>query len=550
MLYWLLAQTTAPDVEAATLPARLVAERRYDVPWDKWFTIYTWQVAVRALGTLVLLLLLGSIITRVFRKQLIRHQLLRATRLALIVIAIYFCILALHPYRVMDPYDVLGLILNKVFIAVLLWTALRYFDRLVILPLLTRISGGIPSRFIHQIVVAIIGVFVLAGFCSWAFGVEISSFLAGSAVISIVLGLALQETLGNFFSGMVLQASVPFKRGDWVKVGDIEGRVVEMTWRAVMLLTAGNNHTLIPNSAVAKEKIVNFNSPEAITAVTVQVGLDYAIPPNVAKRCLVQAALDVPEVLRFPEPSALLASYDDSSILYKLAFRIDHPESHGAIEEKVRTNIWYRVNQAGINIPFPTRTVELSDTTKRLTAAAESSRALRLQAIRSVPMLAPLGPELQERLADDTRDFLLGAGQALYRQGDPGDSLFILQSGAMGRTIRASVGDGPLRDIDAGEIMAPALTGEGSALAGHARGATLVAKTDVRIIEVDQEHLRNLFTQKPELMKQFSQAVAERQKEIDEMLRKMGAAPAADAGTHAETVLGRMRRLFSFGRGA
>jgi small-conductance mechanosensitive channel/CRP-like cAMP-binding protein len=548
MLHWMLAQTTAPgEVEAKTLQARGLVERTYDVPWDKWIAFHHWQILVRSASVLLLLLLLGSVITRVFRRQLNRNQLLRPTRLVLIVIAVYFCIFSLHPYRLMDPYDVLGLILNKTFVAVLLWTALRYFDRLLILPVLTRISGGVPSRFIHQIVVAVIGVFVLAGFCSWAFGVEISSFLAGSAVISIVLGLALQETLGNFFSGMVLQASVPFKRGDWVRVGEIEGRVVEMTWRAVTLLTAGNNHTLIPNSAVAKERIVNFNAPEAITAVTVQVGLDYSIPPNVAKRCLVQAALDVSEVLRFPEPSALLASYDDSSILYKLLFRIDQPENHGAVEEKVRTNIWYRVNQAGMNIPFPTRTVELSDTGKRLTAAAESSRALRLETIRSVPMLAPLGPELQQRLAAATRDFLLAAGQALYRQGDEGDSLFILQSGTMSRTIRADAGEGPPRDIDAGDVVAPALTGEGSALAGHPRGATLVAKTDVRIIEVDQAHLRDLFTQNPELMKQFSQAVADRQKEIDELLKQMGATPAAGEA-HAETVLGKMRKMFSFGR--
>jgi small-conductance mechanosensitive channel/CRP-like cAMP-binding protein len=548
MLHWMLAQTFPADVEAATQPARGVVERTYDVPWDKWFTFYNWQVGVRSIGALVLLLLLGSIITRVFRNQLNRHQLMRPTRLALVVIAVYACIFAGHPYRMMDPYDVLALILNKSFVAILLWTAVRYFDRLVILPLLARISGGVPSRFIHQIVVAVVSVFVLAGYCSWAFGVEISSFLAGSAVISIVLGLALQETLGNFFSGMVLQASVPFKAGDWVRVGDIEGRVVEMTWRAVTLLTAGNNHTLIPNSIVAKERIVNYNAPSSLTVVSVEVGLDYAIPPNEAKRMLVQAALDVPAVLRAPAPTASLTSYGDSSIVYKVFFRIDRPAEHFGIEETVRSNLWYRVNQAGMSIPFPVRTVELTDTGKRQARAAEAARALRLQAIKSVPMFSSLAAELQEQLSDDTRDFLLGAGQTLYQQGDHGDSLFVLQSGTMTRTIHTEDGGG--RDIDAGDITAPALTGEGSALTGKTRGATLRAKTDVRVIEVDQEHLRGLFTREPALMKQFSEAVAARQTEIEEMLRQMGATPtAAEAETHAETVLSRMRRLFSFGRG-
>src|SRR4029079_17104131 len=130
--------------------------------------------------------------------------------------------------------------------------------------------------------------FLIAGYLHWAFDVDVSSLLAGSAVISIVLGLALQETLGNFFSGMVLQASVPFEPGDWIVIGEgstaVEGRVVEMTWRAVTLLAGDNNNVLIPNSQVARSKITNYHTPTRETARSVSVGLEYSLPPHEARR--------------------------------------------------------------------------------------------------------------------------------------------------------------------------------------------------------------------------------------------------------------------------
>src|SRR6185503_4525029 len=100
--------------------------------------------------------------------------------------------------------------------------------------------------------------FALLIFGSIAFGWDINAFLAGSAVVSIVLGLALQESLGNFFSGLVMQASPPFAIGDWIICGAHEGRVVDMTWRAVTIHTNEDNFILIPNATVAKAEIVNY----------------------------------------------------------------------------------------------------------------------------------------------------------------------------------------------------------------------------------------------------------------------------------------------------
>ncbi len=369
-----LAQTSEP----ATSPAD---STEWHAPWQQWLHVYETQFLVMSLVTLGTIILSYWVLSRIFRKQLQNYELRSATAWGTFATALYFTMLALHPKRMIDHTDIIAVTIHKSFAAVICFVGIRYIDRLVVVPILTRISGGPPSRFIHQIVVTLLSMFVIAGYCSWAFGIEIGALLTGSAVISIVIGLALQETLGNFFSGMVLQASVPFQTNDWIMVGTIEGRVVEMTWRAVTLITPANNYILIPNSVVAKEKIVNYHTPSVSTAVNISVGLDYAIPPNDAKRVLVMAAMDTPGVLSDPAPSVSLASFDDSSIGYKLFFWINEPEMHGAIEQAVRVNVWYRLKQAGFGIPFPVRTLEVTNLEKKQSAMKQSAAASRLPVI-------------------------------------------------------------------------------------------------------------------------------------------------------------------------
>jgi small-conductance mechanosensitive channel len=542
----LLAQIEAPATAPATQTAAVVVDRSYDIPWEKWVTFRSHQQWIGAIAALLLILIVGAVLVRIFKRQLERYQLTRITRWAIIGIAIYSGIALSHPRRILDPYDILSLIINKSFVALMLLVLVRYIDRIIVLPLLTRVSRSAPSRIIHQIIIFTISFFVLAGYISWAFGIEIGSFLAGSAILSIIIGLALQETLGNFFSGMVLQAAVPFKPGDWIQIGDVEGRVIEMTWRAVTVHTLSNNHVLIPNSVVAKDKITNFYAPSLTTGTSIAIGLDYSIPPNEAKRALIQAALDVPGVL--PNPGASLVSFEDSAILYKLNFSVNHPERRGAIEEAVRVNVWYRVNQARYNIPFPIRTVEITDPEKRTLAAHDSAKADRLAAIQKSPLFAALAPDLMEQLAEQTRDFTLAAGQTFYRQNDQGNSLFVLMSGTISSIIRIEEPGQPPRDIDAGDTTAPAVFGEISALTSQPRGATQRAKTDVRAMEIDQSHLKKIFDANPQLMEHFSQAVAKRTEEVKALRDQLGApTPTTEQPSHPDSILHRMKRLFNFG---
>ena len=531
------AQTAAAAVQAT--PAGY-----WKAPWQSWLTFYDYEIAVRSITTLLALVLSWYVLNRIFRGMLRKYDLRRSTAIGAIACILYFTILAAHPMLMTTPNDLIAATIHKLFVAILAAVTIRYVDRLIVVPLLTRVAGGPPSRFIHQIILSVISIFAAAAYCSWAFGIEVGSLVAGSAVISIVIGLALQETLGNFFSGMVLQASVPFQPGDWIQIGEMEGRVVEMTWRAVTLITGANNYVLIPNSTVAKEQIVNYHCPTTAMSANVAVGVDYAVPPNDAKRVLAQAAKDTPGVLADPAPSVALASFDDSAILYKIYFWINEPPKHGSIEQAVRVNIWYRLSQAGYGIPFPVRTVQYANLDKKQAAAKQDAVGARAEAIKRSPLFSEMSPELQEKLAGETRGFDMAAGQVFYRQGEAGNSLFILESGSVEITWKSEETEG--KEVHVADFDAPAVFGEVSAMTGQPRSATYKAKTDTRVIEVDRNHLQGLFSQDPKLAEHFSQLVVERQKLRDELLKKAGVSRSTQqTQAHDQSVLDRMKRLFT-----
>ena len=154
-------------------------------------------------------------------------------------------------------------------------------------------ADRVPDRF-PSIVQDAIVIGMLMLIATFAFG---EKFLATSAVSAVVLGFALQDTFGNAIAGLAIQSEKPFNIGHWVKVGEFEGRVAEVTWRATRLRTKTGNFIVLPNNIVGKEPIINYSEPVAPTRITVQVGASYDAPPNRVKAVIREALANCPLVL-------------------------------------------------------------------------------------------------------------------------------------------------------------------------------------------------------------------------------------------------------------
>src|SRR6266851_2220962 len=150
------------------------------------------------------------------------------------------------------------------------------------------------------------------------FKIDVTALLAVPAVLTVVVGFALQETLGNIFSELTLQISRPFESGDWVRVADKVGRVHGVGWRATTIVTRANEWLDIPNAQLAKDLLFNYGKHAVVEEVS--IGLSYGEPPNRAREVILDVLRDVPDVLRHPEPEILPWEFGEYAIRYRVKY--------------------------------------------------------------------------------------------------------------------------------------------------------------------------------------------------------------------------------------
>lgn len=189
---------------------------------------------------------------------------------------------------------------------------------------------------------------------------DVAPLIATSAVTSLVLGLALQPILGNFFAGLVISVEKPFRLNDWVKVGEQEGRVVEITWRTTHLRTRENDNIVIPNSKLADERVLNYYYPHPVHLERVRIPAHYDEPPYRVRRVLLDCAASIQGVLDTPAPEVYVLSFDASAITYELRIWVEDMAAAPRIASDVRGRVWEEFRREGLAIPYPIQTVEIA----------------------------------------------------------------------------------------------------------------------------------------------------------------------------------------------
>jgi small-conductance mechanosensitive channel len=194
----------------------------------------------------------------------------------------------------------------------------------------------------------------------WFPGLSLGPLLATSAVTSLVLGLALQPILGNCFAGIVISLEKPFRLEDWIKVGELEGRVVEITWRTTHVRTRENDNLIIPNGKIAEEYVLNFYYPNRMHLARIHVGAHYSAPPYRVRRALLECVAGVDGVLDKPSPDVYVKEFGASAIDYELRVWTRDVAEIGRIKSELMSRIWESFKRHGITIPFPIRTLEFA----------------------------------------------------------------------------------------------------------------------------------------------------------------------------------------------
>jgi small-conductance mechanosensitive channel len=357
----------------------------------------------------------------------------------------------------------------------------------------------------------IIGVFLVVGT-----GLMQEKFLTTSAVGAVVIGFALQDTLGNTFAGLAIQVEKPFRVDHWVRIGSFEGRVVAITWRATRLITKSGDAVIVPNNTVSKEAIVNFSDPTPQTRLVVEVGVSYLAPPTRVKSVIREALLDAKLVLQEPPAEVVVADFASSSITYRVKFWIADWGADDLARDQVRTCIYYAFRRHGIEIPYPIQ-VHYHPSAP---SGALASDAERRAFIDAVELFRPLSADDRARLAASARERLFGGGQTIVRQDDAGDSMFVVGRGCVRITIRP--GDTEVATTPAGGYF-----GEMSLLTGQPRTASVSAMGDCLLLEIAAADFREIALAQPLVLEQVTAAVARRQAGLARSRDEVAAAVAA-----------------------
>lgn len=395
-------------------------------------------------------------------------------------------------------------------------------------PLLLRDIG----RWVMSLLVLIL---IIRGFFP---GVNLDVFAMSSLVVGYIVGNATQDTLGNLISGLALNTERPFQIGDWVTVSGNTGRVVDTTWRATRLRTKAEDYIIIPNSSIARDAIVNYSRPTTHHGCYLPIGVDYESPPNTVRNAILGVLADDPEVLKDPPPMVYLAGYGDFSMNFTIKFFIADYSRLDPVQSTVMDRLWYAFKREGIGIPYPIQDVRVSNRLSTERHVAESNRNAVRDLIKNVELFQSLSETECERLVSSVVTVPYAAGETLCREGDPGDTFYLIRAGTVGVSIRG--GDGVPAEV--ARLTKGQFFGEMSLLTGERRSATVVALDDVEVVRVTKHDFAGLLEAESELAGKLAGVLEKRLLERHALLAS--STKGAPAVENRSVIVTRIRQFF------
>jgi small-conductance mechanosensitive channel/CRP-like cAMP-binding protein len=451
--------------------------------------------------TLVIFSVGGLLTHLLFRRHPLSRALVRVAFLIVLTIVLLYA--GVVPY---DPLTRTGAPLEDAVHAALkvawwLWAAWFVVGFLRVFVVTERRPH--EGKLVQDLLAGLIYIAAVFAIIAYVFNLPIQGLLATSGAIAIILGLALQSTLSDVFSGIVLNFSRPYRPGDWISIdGGTDGRVIEMNWRATHVLTGKSDLAIVPNSAIAKAKIVNSSSPSGIHGMTVTIQVDAKIPPSTGAEILRHALLNTRLILAASAPSVGVKSITAEAIEFDINFSVEELAQSTCAQNELFDCIYRHLAAAGINwASSQSQPSWLAEAAIQKSAKTAAERGMDLVAI-----FADLTAEERRTLAAKTKPKHYDEGEVLVERGTVLGSLFVIGAGVVSLTAVVSEGEIELLRIGPGDHF-----GEIGMLTGHPAEATLKALTPVTTYELAKEDLAPVLEARPEVSHELCRALARRQ---------------------------------------
>ena len=336
--------------------------------------------------------------------------------------------------------------------------------------------------------------------------VDLGALFTTSAIFGVIIGLALQDTLGNLFAGISLQADKPFQVGDVITVGHWTGVVESVTWRGIKLRTFQNHIVLISNSSAGKESI-EVCPRENLNARIVFFNTVYTDSPAKTIHIVREAVREADNVSQKIRPIVRIKDFGDSSVDFEVKYWLEDYAKFNDTDALVRQRIWYAFRRAGINFAFPTRSVQLERKPKSDGHRADGSEFI--DRLNAVDIFAPLSQEETVRLAKNSVRRVFAPGETVIRVGDEGSSMFVVHEGKVSVQISDNGKPRTVNVLNEGDFF-----GEMALFTGEPRTASVVAVEETEVLEIGFQAMKHLFDTNPDLVESLSHTIAERRAEL------------------------------------
>jgi len=357
----------------------------------------------------------------------------------------------------------------------------------------------IPHMFLRLPPYAIIGFVVYHVIENlWSFPVREMATTLG--IGSIVIAFALQDTLSSLVSGLLLVANSPFKTGDWVKVGDVEGQIGEVNWRYTNIRTPLGDLVVIPNGSISGESIKNFSRPSRSTSVRENIFVAYGHSPNVVRNVFMEVINDTEGILQSPKPRVDLVTLDDPAMEYRVEYWVEDYSHKKPVHAELMSRLWYAVHRNNIALPTPVQEVMNFNASN---ASAEQERhLLELKScVKWLPNFAKLPIAIQNHLADVSAYQLFSKGETVIKKHSPESGLFVIVDGVV------SVTDNSNHNI---VLRFGQFFGETGLFGRAVSPETVVALEDTEILCIPHNAINDIINHNPEFARSISNIIDER----------------------------------------
>lgn len=341
------------------------------------------------------------------------------------------------------------------------------------------------TQIMSDLIAGAILIATLLAIVNFVLGVPIAGLLATSGVIAIVLGLASQNTLADVFSGIAVGIERPYKAGDllWIE-GDIEGHVMQVTWRSTHIATGHGNIAVVPNSVVAKARLINRSLPVPTRGDAVEVRLDPTVQPEHCMEVLLAAARATQLPLANPAPSVSCTGLAGDGVGYSVSYAVASSEVLGSARTEILSQIHRHLRYAGIALAMPPG----SGMPHPPSVPSPADILAQSDLFGSLPV------EGRQSLAAQFHPAWLEPQQTLFEEGGTPQYLFLIARGVVEISRQSATGRHVIRRMSPGESL-----GAIGLIMDRPYAATATALTPVKVFRLDRSAIAAAIATVPDL---------------------------------------------------